>query len=193
MKVGLAGGIGSGKSGIAKAFESLGVPVFYADPEARNLMKNSPKVKRKLIEAFGKDIYIGNQLNKAALSKLVFTDNKSREIINQIVHPEVRLAFESWAKSCQSDTVIIEAAILFDTGLYKFLDATILVLADENQRLKRIITRDNINEKDARNRFASQQNPEKHRNLATFLIDNNDEAEVLPQILKIFKKITQNG
>jgi dephospho-CoA kinase len=88
---------------------------------------------------------------------------------------------------------MIEAAILFDTGLYKTLDATILVLADENQRLERIMSRDNISEAEARKRFASQQIPENHKNLATFLINNNDEAEVLPQILNIYKKITHNG
>jgi dephospho-CoA kinase len=193
MKIGIAGGIGSGKSSIAKAFENLGIPVFYADPQARELMKNSPKIKSKLIQAFGADIYIENQLNKPALSKLIFSDDLARETINKIVHPEVRLAFEKWAKSCQSDTVMIEAAILFDTGLYKTLDATILVLADENQRLERIMSRDNISEAEARKRFASQQIPENHKNLATFLINNNDEAEVLPQILNIYKKITHNG
>lgn len=193
MKIGIAGGIGSGKSSIAKAFENLGIPVFYADPQARELMKNSPKIKSKLIQAFGADVYQGNQLNKPALSKLIFSDDLARETINKIVHPEVRLAFDNWAKSCQSDTVMIEAAILFDTGLYKTLDATILVLADENQRLKRIMSRDNISEAEARKRFASQQIPENHKNLATFLINNNDEAEVLPQILNIYNKITHNG
>ncbi|MDA3912534.1 MAG: dephospho-CoA kinase [Bacteroidales bacterium] len=193
MKVGIAGGIGGGKSSIAKAFENLGIPVFYADPQARELMKNSPQIKSKLIQAFGSHIYHGNQLNKAALSKLIFSDDKARETINKIVHPEVRLAFERWAKSCHSDTVMIEAAILFDTGLYKTLDATILVLANDNHRLKRIMSRDNMSEEEARKRFASQQNPENHKKLATFLINNNDEAEVLPQILNIYNKIKQNG
>ncbi|MEA1873178.1 MAG: dephospho-CoA kinase [Bacteroidota bacterium] len=193
MKVGIAGGIGSGKSSIAKAFKNLGIPIFYADPEARALMTNSPTIKSKLIHAFGEKVYTDNQLNKTALSKLVFNDKAARELINKIVHPKVRNTFENWAKSKHSDIVMIEAAILFETGLYKTLDATILVLTDKNQRLKRIMLRDNINEDTARKRLASQENPNNHKNLATFLINNNDEVEVLPQILTIHKKLTHNG
>ncbi len=193
MKIGIAGGIGSGKSSIAKAFEKLGIPVFYADTEARELINKSPQIKHKLIQAFGENIYLGKHLNKSALAELIFSDDAARNTVNKIVHPEVRFAFGKWADSCQYDIVMIEAAILFDTGLYKTLDATILVLADENQRLKRILARDEISEKEVKNRFASQQNPENHKNLATFLINNNDEAEVLPQILNIYNKITHNG
>jgi len=153
MKVGIAGGIGSGKSSVAKAFENLGIPVFYADPEARKLMTHSPTIKSKLIHAFGEHIYTHNQLNKAALSKLVFYNDAARKTINNIVHPEVRNAFEHFAKSKQADIVMIEAAILFETGLYKTLDATILVLADETQRLMRIISRDKISKATAKKRI----------------------------------------
>ena len=192
-KVGIAGGIGSGKSGIAKAFATLGVPVYFADDEAKRLMKESDHIREALINEFGNTIYKNDQLQKAELAKIIFSDKTARQIVNGIVHPAVRNDFLDWAENCQTDLVMIEAAIMFDTGFYKFLDATILVLADEEQRIRRVTDRDGINTEAVKRRMAAQTNPEKHKTLATFLINNNDEDEVLPQLLYILKKLRNNG
>lgn len=193
IRVGIAGGIGSGKSCIAKAFETLGYPVYYADNEAKRLMQSSEIIINSIKEAFGYEIYKGTELQKDKMAEIIFNDDQAREKINQIVHPEVRKDFELWAKQSGQSIVMMEAAILFDTGLYKELDATILVLADQEQRINRVLKRDGSNRKSVLNRINAQSDPEHHKKLATFLINNNDEDEIMPQILSIINKLNQNG
>ncbi len=191
-RIGIAGGIGSGKTGIAKAFETFDIPVYYADNEAKKLMETE-QIRHMIIKAFDASLFTGKKLNKAKMSELIFQDANARQKLNNIVHPAVYKDFNQWAQKQDNDIVMIEAAILFETGFYKQLDATILVLADEQQRFRRLKNRDNSNATSVIHRIRSQQNPDNFVILATYLISNNDEDEVLPQILKIYKNLTHNG
>ena len=193
IKVGLAGGIGSGKTTVAKVFKCLGIPTYNADFHAKRLLNESQQIKLKLIENFGTEIYQDNSLQKEILAKIIFNDKSALDTVNSIVHPAVRQDFDNWAKNCQTEIVLIEAAIMFDTGFYKHLDATILVLADEDQRIKRILKRDNFTIEHIKKRIQSQINPEKHKTVATYVINNNDKDEVLPQINNILKQLKNNG
>ncbi len=191
--IGIAGGIGSGKTTITKVFKHLGVPVYYADTEAKKLMQNSDEIRQQLIENFGTQIYKNQTLQKEILANIIFNDKKALQIVNNIVHPVVKQDFLEWAKRQNTNFVMIESAIMFDTDFYKFLDVTILVLTDEEQRINRVMKRDNLNTEAIKNRIASQKNPESHKNLATFLIRNNDEDEILPQVLNILNTLKNNG
>ncbi len=191
--IGIAGGIGSGKTTIAQVFKHLGIPVYCADTKAKKLMQNSDEVRQQLIENFGTQVYHNQTLQKNILANIIFNDGNARKIVNNIVHPVVRQDFLAWAKRQNTNFVMIESAIMFDTDFYKFLDVTILVLADEEQRINRIIKRDNLDMEAIKNRLASQKNPENHKNLATFLIRNNDEDEILPQVLNILNTLKNNG
>ncbi|MGC9331579.1 MAG: dephospho-CoA kinase [Bacteroidales bacterium] len=191
-RIGIGGGIGSGKSGIAKAFETFDIPLYYADDEAKKIIETEP-IRNRIIRAFDATLFIDGKINKPRMSKLIFNDERTRQKINNIVHPAVYKDFNRWAKQQNKDIVMIEAAILFETGLHKQLDSTILVLADEQERIQRIEKRDHCNRASVMERIKSQQNPENFINLATFLIFNNNKDEVIPQILEIYKKLTNNG
>jgi dephospho-CoA kinase len=187
--IGLAGGIGSGKSDIANIFLTLNIPVYFADDKAKSLMNKSGIIRNKLIEEFGDDVYIGNVLQKKYLADIIFSNPKARQKVNQIVHPALLDDFKKWAKLCNTDWVLMEAAILFESGFYKEMDITILVTADKNERIKRVVKRDKLPESKILNRMNSQENPEHLKHLATYLIENSDKNEVLPQIFNIFKEL----
>ncbi|MFO7789525.1 MAG: dephospho-CoA kinase [Bacteroidota bacterium] len=191
-QIGLGGGIGSGKTNIAKAFEVLGIPVYYADKEAKRLMETG-KIKNKIIKTFNESLFIDEKLNKPKMAELIFNDDDARQKINNIVHPAVYDDFNLWSQKQNSDIVMIEAAILFETGFYKTLDASILILADEEERIERIKNRDKSERASVIRRIKSQEKPENFINLATFLIYNNNKDEVLPQILKIYNTLINNG
>ena len=193
IKAGIAGGIGSGKSGVAKCFEILGVPVYYADDEAKKIT-NSDKIKKELSKIFGKELFPDGQLDKKKMAKIIFNDEEARKTVNNIIHPAVHDDFVLWSKKQSSELVIIEAAIMFETGFYKSLDQTILVLANKDERIKRLEKRDAIEKNMIKKRMESQEDPENFINLATYLINNNDNDEVLPQVINILNKITnKNG
>lgn len=192
IKAGIAGGIGSGKSGVAKCFETIGIPVYYADDEAKKIT-HKQSVKNKLSEIFGNDLFSEGKLDKNKMANIIFNDDKSREIVNNIIHPAVHEDFNLWTKKQKSEVIIIEAAIMFETKFYKSLDQTILVLASKNERIERLKKRDALEEEMIKKRINSQKEPENFINLATYLIYNNDNDEVLPQVLNIYNKITKKN
>ncbi len=190
-RIGIGGGIGSGKTDIAKAFETLDIPVYYADTEAKKLMETE-HIRKNISQVLDTSLFINGKLDKAKMSELIFNDTEARHTINKIVHPAVYNDFNLWSQNQDKNVVMIEAAILFETEFYKQLDATILVLANKQERIKRTTKRDNINTASVIQRINSQEDPENFINLATFLIRNNDNDEVLPQILKIYKTLANN-
>jgi len=145
LKVGLTGNIGSGKSTICKIFNALKVPVFYADEEAKILL-DSPTIYEKLINTFGEKISNeNNKIDKLKLASIVFADSKLLQILNNIIHPEVHQRFNEWLKDHKADTyIIMEAAILFESGFDKYVDYTINVHSDKKIRLNRVIMRDGV-------------------------------------------------
>ena len=188
--VGITGGIGAGKSIIGKMLMSLGYPVFYSDKEAKELMTTSVEIQRNLIDLFGQNAYQNGELNRPFLAQQIFADKSKIQQMNNIVHPAVREHFNNWAKNQNSELVFNEAAILFETGAYKNFDYTILVTADESLRISRVMARDNISEEEVRNRMSKQWSDDKKVELANFVISNNENDLLIPQLNSILEKLT---
>ncbi len=193
IKVGLTGGIGSGKTTVAKVFKTLGVPVYYSDIEAKIITVSDEKVIKALISEFGNNVYLpdGN-VNKPYLSKLIFENNESREKINNIIHPAVAKHFNEWVKAYETvgqKYVVKEAAILFESGAYKQVDKIITVVTDVNQRIERLIKRDNNSREEVIQKINSQISDEDKIKLSDYVIYNNDDDMILPQVLEIIEKI----
>lgn len=190
-RIGLTGGIGSGKTYVAKVFESLGVPVFYADVEAKKLLNTSASLINSIKNNFGENVYIDGKLDKKKISQIIFSnDNKLKEI-NNLVHPEVSDLFKVWCLDQSSSYVIKEAAIIFESKSYLKLDAVICVAAPLEVRIERILNRDNTTKKEIKNRIKNQISQEEKESLSDFIIINDEKEMLLPQIISIHEKISQ--
>ena len=175
--IGLTGGIGSGKSTIAKEFISKSVPVYDSDLSAKNLMISSKKLKSKLIECFGYSAYTNGSLNKKYISNLIFNDRIALNKINSIVHPEVFNDFQQWKSRQNNDYVIYESALVFESGSYKLNDYNILVTSELDLRIERIIKRDNITKDDVLLKIKNQWTDEQKFPLADYIFRNSSENE----------------
>lgn len=188
-KIGLTGGIGAGKSIVAKILATMGFPVFYSDQAGKQLMSEDQHVKQKVIDVFGEDAYKNGDLNRGLLAEKVFSDNNLKKELNNIVHPAVRKAFESWCKEQTSMIVFNEAAILFETGSYKTFDGTILVSAPESIRIERVMQRDSTTEAQVKERMRNQWSDEEKRALSDFEIINDNQHLLVPQTENIIEII----
>ena len=189
IKIGVTGGIGSGKSIICSVLEHMGYPVFYSDIEAKKIINSNAEVKYQLIDLFGSQVFIDNQLNRTYLATILFSDSTLVEKMNAIVHPKVRQSFQEWALKQNSTIVFNEAAILFETGAFKNFEATLLVTAPLTIRLKRVISRDGSSEEEVMKRIAHQWPDEQKKDLATFTLVNDDNQSVLNQLDNILSEI----
>ena len=187
LKVGITGGIGSGKSTVCRVFSVLGIPVFQADVEAGRLQNEDPKIISELIGMFGSEIYsLEGSLNRKMLASIVFNDRGLLEKLNSIIHPAVHHEFEEWsAGNLNFPYVIYEAAILFETGSYHNFDFTILVVADEKERIERVSKRDHSRPEDVLQRMNNQLMDKEKIKMADFVIENNDNQLIISQILKL--------
>ncbi|SHO63722.1 dephospho-CoA kinase [Algoriphagus zhangzhouensis] len=190
--VGLTGGIGSGKSTVAKIFEILHIPVYYADDRAKWLMNFDQELKSKIQEAFGTDSYDSEgNLNRSYLASTVFSDTEKVAKINSLVHPAVRKDFEIWASHQNAPYVLKEAALIFETGGEKKLDAIINVSSPLKIRISRVLMRDSHRSLDQVNHIIDQQMPDEEKNeRADFVIKNTDTKMLIPQVLAIHQKLT---
>lgn len=188
-KIGLTGGIGSGKSTVARIFLALGIPVYFSDDRSKTLLDSHPVLQKELKAAFGKSIYQKDLIDRAAFAALIFSDPIKLEQANAIIHPFVRKDFQIWVAAQATSYVINEAAILFETGRYASLDATILVTAPESLRIKRVAFRDNQTDSAIRNRMQNQWSDSKKTPLADFIIENDEKTGVIRQVLTIDQKI----
>jgi dephospho-CoA kinase len=191
MIVGITGGIGSGKSIVAGIFESLGIGVYNADNRSKTLLDNNQKLKNLLIAAFGKKVYTTKGIDKKYFASLIFNDKKLLKASNQIIHPFVKQDFEVWVNSQSSPYVIKESAILFETGIYKQLDKTILVVAPEELRIKRVIDRDQIPVKVVMERIKNQWDDATKEALADYIIVNNESQLLVSQVLSIHENLIE--
>jgi len=173
VKIGLTGGIGSGKTTVAKMFEDLGVPVYYADDKAKELMQKSPRIKAKIKQMFGSQAYFNNKLNTQYLANIVFSDPNKLSVLEKIVHPVVLEDFLSWAEKQTTDFVIMENAILHKSGMDKYMDYVILVTADDEKRLERVIKRDKTTAESVQRRINNQLNTQIMLKKSNFIIKNN--------------------
>lgn len=190
--VGLTGGIGSGKTTVAKEFEALGVPVYIADVEAKKLIKRSKIIKRKLIQLFGESTYVNGVLNKPFVADKIFNDAKLLEQMNAIIHPRVARHFNKWVLKQSSPYVIKEVAILFETGGDQFCDYIIAVTAPKELRIKRVLKRDKTTKKKVNAIINNQWNDEDKTERSHYVINNLDLASTKLQVLDIHEEILKN-
>lgn len=194
IKIGVTGGIGSGKSVVCDIFRLLGVPVFEADAEAKKLINSNEEIKTGLIDLFGDDIYTANgTINRLKLAGIIFNDEFQLAKVNEIVHPVVRKEFLLWAEKQDATYVVHEAAILFESGFYKMMDFNILVSAPEEMRIQRVAARDGATPQQVRERMSKQWNDEQKRPLANLEIINNNSELIIPQVLKTDKQLKEYG
>jgi dephospho-CoA kinase len=187
--VGITGGIGSGKSYIARIIEKMGFPIYYADIEAKKLMNNHPLIQKSLIGLFGSDIYFKGELNKDKLAGHIFQDENARLLVNQLVHPLVREAFSIWSSKQNSSLVFNEAAILYETGTYKQYHEIILVTAPLHERISRVIKRDKVSKEQVLDRIDAQWSDDRKLGLGPFEIINDGKQPLLIQIEEVIQQL----
>lgn len=190
LTVGLTGGIAAGKSLVAEIFKVLSVPVFNADLEARAILEKDPEVRKAIIQLFGEKAYSGNMPNRAYIAEQVFNDDAVRSDLNGIVHPAVGTAYAQWVDAQEADYVVKEAAITFETGIYKEMDRMVLVTAPEEVRMNRALKRDDSDREKIENRMRAQWADEKKIPLSDFVITNDGETALIPQVLRIHRELT---
>lgn len=191
--IGLTGGIGSGKTTIAEIFYTLKIPVFNSDQEAKKLY-SLPEIKQQIIKHFGNVYNEQNQLDKKALSSIVFNNDEKLQLLNSIIHPAVKTLFDTWVdKNSHFPILIKEAAILIESGASKQVAKTIVVTAPKKERIKRVMQRDNISEKEVVARMSKQLPEEKLITHADYIIKNDNEHLVIPQVLNIVKELNNKS
>lgn len=181
-KIGLTGGIGSGKTTIARILEAMSFPVYYSDFRSKELCNHDPGIQSQLTSLFGTKAYEDGKLNRTFLSDCIFTNPELRLKVNEIIHPVVRKDFEDWASVQTSPLIFNEAAILFETGAYKQFDAVVLVCAPISQRIERVMLRDLCDKASIEQRIQSQWTDEKKRSLTNYYIENNGIQPILIQV-----------
>lgn len=187
--VGLTGGIGSGKTTIAKSFEAYGIPVYIADDEAKALMNRSKVIKRKLIKLFGELAYKDGKLNRPYLASKIFNDKTLLESMNAIVHPKVASHFKRWLKKQNAPYVLKEAAIIFENNLEDQYDFIITVVADKDLRIKRVIKRDNATKQKVESIIENQLSDDEKIKKSDFVIINNNLSDAKQQAEDIHNSI----
>lgn len=193
MKIGLTGGMGSGKSTAAKIFEALSVPVFYADDESKNILENNPFVKETLSSRFGPDLFPEGKLDRVFLASQIFNNKEALAFVNSVMHPAVADRFVSWCDEQSAPYCLKEAAILFEIGSYKQLDRTILVVADKEIRIERVMKRNGWSREEVVARMKNQWEDSEKESLADFVIYNSEKEMLTPQILKIHENLIRSA
>lgn len=188
IKVGLTGGIGSGKTTIARIFETLGIPVYYADDAAKKLMNDNADLKKSILNHFGEDSYKNNELDRKYLAAIVFNDKEKLELLNSLTHPVTIKDAEEWISKQTSPYIIKEAALLFESGAAEHLDYVIGVYAPQHIRIKRVIERDGISSEEVMKRISRQMEEETKMKHCDFVITNNEQQFVIPQVLELHEK-----
>lgn len=191
IKVGITGGIGSGKTTACKIFEVLGVPVFYADEEAKSLYTSDQELKSAVIDTFGSDIYPEDEFSRENLAAAVFGDSNKLEALNVLVHPALGRKFDSWARKYEDRPFILkEAAILIESGAHKACNEVIVVSCPIQTRIDRVMRRDGVAEESVRLRMSHQLSDQERLAHSTFEIKNDGIEALTPQVVDIHRKIT---
>ncbi|MFY7667159.1 MAG: dephospho-CoA kinase [Crocinitomicaceae bacterium] len=191
-RIGITGGIGSGKSFIAKILEHMGFPVYYSDLRSKELTKSNPSIKTGLISLFGEEVYSDNELNTQLVATKIFQNEEMRQKVNELIHPIVRKDFEDWVTNQKSTLVFNEAAILFETGSYKNFDANILICAPLELKIKRVMKRENCSKEDVLARMSKQWSDDEKSKLADFIINNDDCDPILTQLELVLAQLIDN-
>lgn len=189
LKIGLTGGIGSGKTIVAHIFEVLGIPVYYADEAAKKLMNEDPELKKQIVQRFGAAAYKEGKLDRQFLGELVFSDPEKLARLNEIVHPVTLNDAAQWMLRQKTPYAIKEAALIFEANLQSYFDYVIGVTAPESLRIDRVIKRDQSSREKVMKRIRQQMNEEEKISLCDFVIQNNELEAVLPQVIRIHERL----
>lgn len=187
-KIGICGGIGSGKSVVSRILKNFGFPVYDSDFSAKQLMNKSESIRKNLIEKFGSEVYSGVELNRQFLAQQIFGDEQNRVFVNRLVHPVVVSDFQQWSFQQNSEIVFIESAILYESKIAQLLDASIFVDAPLEIRVERIVKRNNCTEEEALARI-SVQDTEQNKKKCRFIIKNDNKNLVTKQLLSLLKNL----
>ena len=193
LRIGLTGGIGSGKSMVAHLFTVLGIPVFDADTAAKEIMETEAGLKKALIEKFGPETYTDSNLNRKYLANIVFNDNYQLEILNALVHPYTIAAAEKWTSEQNAAYTVKEAALFFEAGSAVGFDYMIGVYTPEHLRIKRVMERDGVTREEVKARMQKQIPEEMKMRLCDFVILNDDQNLLIPQVLKLHGQFLQES
>ncbi len=189
-KLGITGGIGSGKSIVSEIFRLKGIPVYDADSESKKLLITNDELKKKLINLLGEKIYFADgSLNKKEMARMIFSNASLLCEVNHIIHPVVGLDFLNWCNNQSSEIVATESALLFESGLYKRIDTSIMVYAPIDIRIERAISRDKSSREQIEARIKNQMDDEEKRTLSHHVIINDGQSPILPQIENLLKSL----
>ncbi len=191
LRVGLTGGIGSGKSTVARIFEILGIPVYYADTEAKRLMEADPALREAIMSLFGPEAYMDGTLNRPHIAAKMFADRSLTEAMNDLVHPATITDGEIWMKKQQSPYAIKEAALIFESGTQQFLDKVIGVSAPPTLRLHRAMKRDGSTREKVMARMAQQMDEDIKMKLCDFIIVNDEQHPLINQVLQLHETLLE--
>lgn len=191
LRIGLTGGIGSGKSTVAAIFEVLGIPVFYADALAKQLMNTDPELRQNLVAAFGEETYSNGLLNTKHLSSIVFSDAYQLDRLNAIVHPATIAASEKWITGQTTPYVVKEAALIFESGSSAGLDYAIGVWAPQELRIQRVMQRDGVTKDQVLSRINKQIDEHIKMKLCDFVLVNDDRQMLLPQVVSLHNTLLE--
>lgn len=192
LKIGVTGGIGSGKSLVCRIFSLLGVPVYNADERARILVHEDVELKKNLIAEFGPDAYLNDEYNRKYIAAVVFNEKQKLEKLNRLIHPAVAKDFMQWMRyNITAPYIIKEAAIIFESGGDKQLDGIVAVDAPEDIRINRVSKRDDLSAEDVKKRINNQWPADKIRSLADWIIDNDNKKLILPGIINIHNQLIE--
>jgi dephospho-CoA kinase len=190
LKIGITGGIGSGKSTVAKIFELLGIPVYYADAAAKDIMNRDPELKALVQQHFGADMYDSSGLlDRKRLGSIVFNDQEKLELLNSLVHPATIRDSEQWALQQKSPYVLKEAALLFESAAFHYLDKVIGVSAPQSLRILRVMQRDKVTRNDVLARMHKQIDDTIKMRLCDYVIYNDEQQMVIPQVLRVHEQL----
>lgn len=187
--LGITGGIGSGKTTVCKIFETLGIPIYYADERAKHLMSHDPELMAGIVDLFGPEAYLEPQvLNRAHIAKVAFNDKNKLDQLNALVHPAVGRDGLAWQAAQQNVPYTLkEAALLYESGSYRSLDKIIVVTAPLEVRIARVMTRDGAKREDVEARIAKQMPEAEKVRLADFVVHNDGQQALIPQVLAIHR------
>lgn len=189
MQVGITGGIGSGKTTVCQLFAALGIPIYDADAAAKRLMTEDELLRKQLIGLFGEAVYVGRELNRPWIAEQVFKNKNLLTQLNALVHPAVARDTMTWTDQQNAPYVLKEAALLIESGSYKVLDKLIVVSAPEELRITRVMARNQITRDEVLSRIQNQLPEAEKLQMADYIIINDGEHALLPQVLNIHQKL----
>lgn len=194
IKIGITGGIGSGKSVVSRLLEAMGIPVYISDIESKQLSHSDPVIRRELCSLLGEEVYVDGRLNKPLLASYLFGHPDHARNVNAIIHPRVKEDFRCWASVRKQFPILgMESAILIESGFADEVDVVVMVYAPLETRLARAVKRDSTSRELVMKRICSQMSDEEKRKQAGFVIVNDDETPLIPQVLELISFLSKNN